>query len=109
MRTGRICGALVWVALAAGCAEDPRVAGIVALEGDAANGEVLYGQECTTCHGADASGGSGPAIDHEHSAEQAAQAILKGPFSMPSFADQFDDAEIADLIAHLRELGAVAP
>ncbi|MCB9679486.1 MAG: cytochrome c [Alphaproteobacteria bacterium] len=94
--------------LLVGCGEDPRVADVLALEGDAVAGEALYAGNCVVCHAADGSGASGPAIDHEHSQERCVTAMLNGPFSMPSFAD-LEDQELADLLAHLIELGIAAP
>lgn len=92
-------------------------------------GKVLFEKTCAACHQADASGtvGLAPPLRGSHwkalgpSASYPATVILKGlsgridvdghPFigSMPSFAAQFDDAQVADLVAYLRSLQGAAP
>ena len=97
---------LVFAVLVAaiGCGEDARVDTIVALDGDATNGESLYTAQCVPCHGADGTGGSEPeSIAGEASDPSGtAQIILKGEDSMAAYEDVFSDQEIADIIAFMR-------
>jgi mono/diheme cytochrome c family protein len=86
------------------CANAGRVDTIVALEGDAANGATLYATTCAGCHGADGQGGSGPRATGRDAVE-VASVILSGEEEMPAYADQFDDQEIADIIAWLDTQG----
>ena len=87
-------------------------------------GRATFEKICAACHQADASGtvGLAPPLRGAHwarlgrSADYVATVILKGlagrieiegrPFigAMPSFAGQFDDAQIAGIITHLRTL-----
>ena len=96
------------VLLAAGCGssvDEAQVDAVLALEGDAVNGKALYDGNCTGCHAADGSGDSGPSlIEHvpHHDDRDLVEALLKGPFSMPSYAD-WPDQDLADMLAHLRD------
>ena len=82
-----------------------RPADILALEGDAAAGADLYAANCAACHGADGSGGTGPALTEEvpahESDEELLHHIIEGPGDMPSF-DWMTDQQLADLLAYLR-------
>jgi mono/diheme cytochrome c family protein len=80
---------------------DPRVEDILALEGEATSGEALYSANCSSCHGADASGGSGPNLIEEveeGEQEEMIEVILEGEGEMPSFSD-LEDQDIADILA----------
>ena len=50
------------LAACAGGAKDDRITTILALTGDTTAGETVYSTNCTGCHGADATGGSGPSL-----------------------------------------------
>jgi len=93
--------------------------------GDAAVGQVLYGQYCATCHGQNASGyaegGPGPAIGNTGfltvaSDDYIFQTVKHGrsgtamrPFSGPMGLANLADNEIGHIIAFLREHNHEAP
>jgi mono/diheme cytochrome c family protein len=94
------------------------------LRGDAANGKTLYGQFCSVCHGATGKG-DGPTAatmfpkprDHTDRAYMATlsdellyrtirdggNGVGKSPL-MPAWGSALNDADIRDVIAHLRAL-----
>jgi mono/diheme cytochrome c family protein len=101
---------------------------LVALPAAAADGAALFGQHCAACHQADASGtvGLAPSLKGEHWRRLAADRSylasvlvhgLSGPIkvgadnfigAMPGFGAQLDDATLAAIASHLRQLqGAV--
>ncbi len=83
-----------------------KAADIAALDGDLANGEVVYDDSCASCHGAAGSGGSGPALDGEsEGTEEIIDIILTGEGDMPSFEGDLTDQEIADVAAYVESLG----
>lgn len=90
--------------LLAGCATDSQVTDILALEGDATAGETLFADNCASCHGADATGGSGPDLTSEEMGEEAVGVILDGEEDMPAFADSLADQDIADILAWIESL-----
>lgn len=95
------------------------------VQGDAANGKVLYSQHCASCHAEDGSGkglGTGVTLSRARSFLIMPAAIgnpgflaaapdemikrivtvgrIKG--GMPAFADQLSESEINDIVAHVR-------
>lgn len=74
-----------------------------------ASGEEIYRQLCASCHSRDLSGGVGPALGADSEAsllddEVLASTIARGRGSrMPSFGETLDDAQIARVVAYLRE------
>lgn len=90
--------------LLAGCAPSSQVTDILALDGDATAGEALFADNCASCHGADATGGSGPDLTGEEMDEEAVGVILDGEEDMPSFVDTLADQDIADIIAWVGSL-----
>lgn len=103
-----------WLSLglvfAAACGADKQVDDILALEGDADNGAVVFADHCATCHGADATGGSGPNLlaeagEEDEAAEQV-DIILGGEDEMPAFIDVLSDQEIADVLAWIEAQAA---
>lgn len=84
-----------------------RVTAIEALTGDPANGSALYDKTCTACHGADGKSGSeqrNVAADAASNKQGAIEQVLGGGGSMPAYADQFSDQEVADLVAYTASL-----
>ncbi|MFA6230197.1 MAG: cytochrome c [Rhodanobacter sp.] len=83
-------------------------------------GEPVYGEHCAACHGKDGRGVAGvyPRLDGnpsvvEPSGVNATRAVLLGgfapltkayprPYSMPPFAQQLSDAEVAAVISYIR-------
>lgn len=102
--------------LTIGCGDDTggdttptdEIAAIVALTGDAANGATVYGDNCAGCHGADGTGSAaGPDLSGEiaeHSDEDIVTTIYNGDGSMPEYGTKLSEQEIADVLAHLRDL-----
>jgi mono/diheme cytochrome c family protein len=99
--------------LVAGCGAppDPRVAGVLALTGDVANGETLFmtTQKCTECHGKAGRGGFGPDLGsadvHGTAKDELADTLLQGRWFMPAFKAKVTDQEAADLLAFMDTLG----
>lgn len=87
----------------AGCASN-QAADILALEGDATAGETLFADNCASCHGADATGGTGPDLVAEGFDEDGVNIILDGEEDMPSFSADLSDQDIADIIAWVDSL-----
>jgi mono/diheme cytochrome c family protein len=78
------------------------------LEGDAANGETVFASAgCGACHTLSAAGSSGtvgPNLDDaQPSYELAVERITKGQGGMPSFADQLEPQQIADVSQFVSE------
>ena len=76
---------------------------ILALEGDPANGEAIFADNCAVCHGADALGGSGPDIAGITPSAEDVNIIQNGEDEMPGFADTLSDQDIADVLSWLEE------
>lgn len=101
---------LLWMA---GCATDTpdktaeRAKAIAGLTGTPEAGKPLYEKHCQSCHGADGKGtktGSDLVghLDH-HGDQDFAKTILKGDGTMPAFADQLTDQQVADILTYLRK------
>lgn len=100
----RALALLSLLGLAACTPEDPnsrRVPLVVALTGDVEAGRAVFASTCSTCHGANGEGASGPSLlghfDH-HPREVLADIILTGEGPMPA-QPQLSDQAIADVIA----------
>ena len=89
---------------AVACGKSAQVDDILALDGDAEAGATLYADNCAGCHGADATGGSGPNLVEEagEEEEEFIDTILSGEGDMPSFEGDLTDQEIADIMAFLQ-------
>lgn len=76
---------------------------ILDLQSNVENGAELFNQNCASCHGVNAEGGSGPdlvGMEIGHVVE----AIQNGVgYSMPSFPE-LDDQDIADIYGYLESL-----
>lgn len=82
---------------------DPGSA-ISAADGDAASGETIFADNCASCHGAAAEGGSGPAIAGASDSSSNIDIVLNGEESMPAFVDSLSDQDISDIFAYLATL-----
>jgi mono/diheme cytochrome c family protein len=71
-------------------------------DGDINIGEALYTADCASCHGVDATGGSGPSIIGED-ADEFFEVIREGEDDMPAFPD-YTDQDIFDVIAYIDSL-----
>lgn len=72
-----------------------------------ASGEEIYLQVCARCHGADLSGGVGPALGAESGAadrsdEFLVDTVTHGRGRMPSFSQTLTDGQIERVVAYLR-------
>ncbi len=97
--------AAVAFSLSACAGTNERTPGILELDRDAAAGSTVYENNCMSCHGADLTGESGPDITgagDAHEDSEIVDLVLNGGIFMPSFADQLDDQEVADLMGYLR-------
>ena len=92
---------LMWlVALAlVGCGENPRIAEIEALVGDAETGAPLYEANCRWCHGSNGRGAHSMYPGGTLS-PNLIETILEGLSGMPSF-DNLSNQEIADIVAYI--------
>ena len=103
-----VVGALGSALLACGSSVDPaRVTAAEGLAGDTSNGKKLYDATCTSCHGADGKSGSEKrniAADAAGNKSGAIEQVLGGGGSMPAYADQFTDQEVADVVAYAASL-----
>ena len=88
--------------------DDERVAAILELEGVAVDGEQVYLDNCSGCHGADATGASGPDLvghlDHHGDAEYIETILYGGLGDMAAYEDVLEDQEVADIMAFLKSL-----
>lgn len=91
------------VACDGGGGSEDRATTILGLTGDAANGETVYADNCATCHGADATGGIGPAIAGKELDEIVETSLVGVGDEMPAF-DTLADQDIADLAAYVNGL-----
>lgn len=88
------------------CADDARVTDILALTPDNDAGATLYTESCSGCHGADATGGSGPDLTEHlshHTDAELLDVIVYGDGGMPAY-EAWPDQDLADVMGHLRSL-----
>jgi len=112
MRRILIAAALLAFAPACSEEENPDTATILALTGNADDGQSVYEAKCASCHKADGTGDASlnyPSlvehVPHEEEAEMVTL-ILDGEEAMPAFRSQLSDQEVADVLAYiLREWG----
>jgi mono/diheme cytochrome c family protein len=71
-------------------------------DGDITIGKDLYTADCASCHGADATGASGPSIIDED-ADEFFEVIQEGEGDMPAFPD-YTDQDITDVILYIKSL-----
>lgn len=77
---------------------------ILALDGDAVKGQILYESNCGTCHGDDGTGVTGPALTDVVpvlTSTEILETIETGPGAMPDFSDYFTDQQLADLLEYV--------
>lgn len=74
------------------------------LTGDATAGATIYADNCASCHGADATGGSGPNLVGVVETDEATDIITNGEDAMPAFGDILSEQDIADVIAYVQSL-----
>jgi len=86
-----------------GCGD--RYGRILELEGDRLQGEILYSQDCASCHGDDGYGGIGPSLVERLpllTDEEILETIETGPGAMTPFEGRFTNQELADLVLFLK-------
>lgn len=69
--------------------------------GGAADGASLFAENCSACHKANGSGGSGPDLRGEDNAGRVAEQIRQGGDRMPSFSADLTDEQIQAIAAHV--------
>ncbi len=100
MKTNYQMSLILLVALAlVGCGENPRIAEIEALVGDAETGAPLYEANCRWCHGSNGRGAHSMYPGGTLS-PNLIETILEGLSGMPSF-DNLSNQEIADIVAYI--------
>ena len=100
MKTNYLMSLMLLVALAlVGCGENPRIAEIEALVGDAETGAPLYEANCRWCHGSNGRGAHSMYPGGTLS-PNLIETILEGLSGMPSF-DNLSNQEIADIVAYI--------
>ena len=100
MKTNYQMSLILLVALAlVGCGENPRIAEIEALVGDAETGAPLYEANCRWCHGSNGRGAHSMYPGGTLS-PYLIETILEGLSGMPSF-DNLSNQEIADIVAYI--------
>lgn len=73
-----------------------------ALEGDAAAGGPIFATNCSSCHGADGTGGSGPSlVDSTYAEAKTVDIVTNGDGDMPAFSGSLSDQDIADVAAYV--------
>ena len=95
----------------AGCGEAEkttadRIEDIAALTGNTANGEAVFADKCSVCHGPQGEGkGSTPAMSQAvdgRSDDDLFTGLIDGIGSMPAMGSQLSDQEIADVVAFIK-------
>ena len=71
-------------------------------DGDINIGEDLYMADCASCHGVNATGGSGPSLIGQD-ADEYFEIIPEGEDDMPAFP-AYTDQDITDVIAYIESL-----
>ena len=89
--------------------ENPDTNAILALTGNADDGQAVYDAKCSSCHKADGTGDASldypslveelPGSDGEE--PEFVSQILDGRGTMPAFRDQLSDQEVADVLAYI--------
>jgi len=72
--------------------------------GDADAGSTVYADNCTSCHGADGAGVSGPALAGLTDEASMEAKIVDGAGGMPAFGESLDEQDVADVIAYILTL-----
>jgi outer membrane protein assembly factor BamB/mono/diheme cytochrome c family protein len=113
--TGRWAPWLLAVGIAVGvaaCASDGSEGGAAAPDGEEASaGARLYQANCASCHGADGSGGQGPAIGAglaaaKYDVAQLSTIVTEGKGGMPALGDRLSAGEVTEVATYVRdELG----
>lgn len=94
--------------------EPTRVETVLGLTADVTNGQALYADECSLCHGADGTGGIGTSfVDElaEHAGSLAEEKeewtgiVIDGieGTTMSAYGENYSDQEIADIMGYIFE------
>ncbi|MFK7990292.1 MAG: cytochrome c, partial [Sandaracinaceae bacterium] len=91
----------------------PRVNDIAQLEGDASVGEGIFEETCSGCHGDDGTGTArAPSLFQRVPMRDDAsilRTLIQGRGGMPSWAEDYDDAQMAGILAYLRATFGAPP
>ncbi|MBL4688638.1 MAG: c-type cytochrome [Nannocystaceae bacterium] len=83
-----------------------QIDSVLALEGAADIGQIVFSTNCASCHGEDGSGGFGPSLFERVPArddQTLLTSILIGLGDMPAWGEALRDQELADVHAFLRD------
>ena len=95
---------LIMAFLIAGCAppHDPRAGAIASMKGYPAGGQVLFRDNCESCHKPSSNEHLAQAVDG-YGVVSTASIILDGALGMKAFP-QFSDTQVADIYAYLKTI-----
>ena len=72
--------------------------------GDLANGETVFADNCSVCHGLSGEGGNGgPPINDKRNVDAIMTQVENGGGGMPAFGDQLTEQEILDVATYIAE------
>jgi mono/diheme cytochrome c family protein len=91
----------------------PRIEAIQMLTGVPADGEAIFGETCYRCHGADGTGTERAPSLYERvpmrDDESILRTLIQGKGGMPAWGEDFDDQQLAGILAYLRETFGAPP
>lgn len=91
-----------WLLVAASCGS--RYDDVLALQGDPVQGEILYTNDCVSCHGVDGQGAASVALTEvlpNLTGTEILEAIDDGPASMPAYRSEYSKQDLADLLEYM--------
>jgi mono/diheme cytochrome c family protein len=72
--------------------------------GAAAQGQTIFADYCSSCHGQNAEGGAGPNLHHETDPAKVQNQVRNGGQRMPPFGTQLSDAQISSVVQYVLSL-----
>ena len=103
----KLLGFCILMLSAVGCKVEKRIEATLALTGDPANGESVYFNLCTECHGIDLNGTpTGPSLlilVPLNEDDEIIRQVIEGGGDMPPYGEKAVDQEIADVLSFVRQ------